>query len=202
MKLKKLLALALAGVMAVSMLAGCKKGDSNKNDSTDEPVDTTIAAAMNEEQADNDVKVNFVYDSTVESAMAKYLDVNVANGDQSNGIAAYLVRVLDVDNVNSLNDLAGAKDDYDGEGKLTDTQTRVMVFDVTNRTNDGIIDELSRENVFAALENLNAEGENDNFKYAFTYEGKVATVSVENDNNRVKTYIAVIVSCTSTTSVA
>ena len=32
MKLKKLLALALAGVMAVSMLAGCKKGADDNDD--------------------------------------------------------------------------------------------------------------------------------------------------------------------------
>ena len=53
MKLKKIASLMLAGIMAVSMLAGCKSGDSNKNDagsSSSEVISTGAAAVLNNVQ--------------------------------------------------------------------------------------------------------------------------------------------------------
>ena len=54
MKLKKIASLMLAGIMAVSMLAGCKDGaSSNKPTEPDvDPVDTSFAASVNNELSD------------------------------------------------------------------------------------------------------------------------------------------------------
>ena len=55
MKLNKVLALALSGVMAVSMLAGCSNnsGNGGQNGEEQTPATIQVAAVLNEEQADN-----------------------------------------------------------------------------------------------------------------------------------------------------
>ena len=75
MKLKKIASLMLAGVMAVSMLAGCSgKGTTDPENPTDDPIvvpETGIVAAVNNGQdADNDVKINFTSDATLDAALA------------------------------------------------------------------------------------------------------------------------------------
>ena len=53
MKLKKIASLMLAGVMAVSMLAGCGEGSSSSSEPTTPPVTTTgLAAALNNARTD------------------------------------------------------------------------------------------------------------------------------------------------------
>ena len=73
MKLKKIASLALAGVMAVSMLAGCAGKTGTTDDGTTVVVTNgSIAAqAFNDGQdADNKVKVTFTADSKLESNLA------------------------------------------------------------------------------------------------------------------------------------
>lgn len=68
MKLNKVLALALSGIMAVSMLAGCSgKTDDNKDEQA--PA-TGIVAAVNDGQT-NDVKVTFTADATLDTQLTK-----------------------------------------------------------------------------------------------------------------------------------
>ena len=54
MKLKKIASLVLAGVMAVSMLAGCSNDDGSSSNPTNptEPVDNSFAASVNAELSD------------------------------------------------------------------------------------------------------------------------------------------------------
>lgn len=82
MKLNKMLALALSGVMAVSMLAGCSGAPSNGEEGTEvQPTTSNAVSVMNDAQ---DV-VKFAADSDFETALAaaakdaKYTDVNGAN---------------------------------------------------------------------------------------------------------------------------
>ena len=73
MKLKKIASLMLAGVMAVSMLTACGEGKTDP-ENPDNPVvvpETGIVAAVNNGQnADNDVKITFTSDSTLDAALA------------------------------------------------------------------------------------------------------------------------------------
>lgn len=202
MKLKKLLALALAGVMAVSMLAGCK-GNDKTEDPTGEPTDTSIAAALNKKQDDDkiDFKIDFVYDATVEDAVKKYLDVNGNDKDKSDEMVDYLEKILDVNDENM-----DAFKGYDGvalSGNLDGTQTDVHVFRVENKNAAGVAAE-AYDAFDEHLPKLELKGEDSGktLNYAFTYAGKVATVSVENDNYGTDTYVVLILSCTTTTSVA
>ena len=52
MKLKKIASLALAGIMAVSMLAGCNGSSSSSSEPTTPSVDNSFAAAVNAELSD------------------------------------------------------------------------------------------------------------------------------------------------------
>lgn len=72
MKLKKIAALALAGVMAVSMLAGCaNKGTDDKKDPTDTTNSVTAAAVMAQLNADVTKKVTFQSSTTLENTLKK-----------------------------------------------------------------------------------------------------------------------------------
>ena len=78
MKLKKIASLALAGVMAVSMLAGCSgKGNAgNDNNGGSTSTATSIVEAVNKGQsAKNDVKVTFTADPALDSAAKRAGDV-------------------------------------------------------------------------------------------------------------------------------
>ena len=204
MKLKKLLALALAGVMAVSMMAGCKGGNKTE-DPTEEPTgDTSIAAALNEKQEDNDVKVNFVYDNTIEDAMNKYMDVNGAPTGNGSKVVAYLQDVLDVDATVRVSNFNGYDDNANAfNTKKDETQTEIVLVNVSGMTNAGAANEVYGYNgLDDALAELVAENEGaagDGLEYSFEYAGKVAMVTVE-DNNMVKTYVAVVVTCTTKTA--
>ena len=74
MKLNKVLALALSGVMAVSMLAGCKGGSANgeQDDSSSKPaVSTDAVAVMNKLQSKVEFKENSTLDTILAAAMEK-----------------------------------------------------------------------------------------------------------------------------------
>ena len=86
MKLKKIVSLALAGVMAVSMLAGCaNNGGNGGNDSGKEPVTqpaTGVAAAFNDAQSStNKAKVVFSNDASLDAALAKAVKMNGQGAD-------------------------------------------------------------------------------------------------------------------------
>ena len=70
MKLKKIASLALAGIMAVSMLAGCSNGENNNGGNSGDdntvitPSTTPVVDAVNKGQdVTNDVKITFTADS-------------------------------------------------------------------------------------------------------------------------------------------
>ena len=90
MKLKKIASLMLAGVMAVSMLAGCsgkteeKPGDENTNVA---PV-TGAAAIVNSELNANKDKISFTDDSVIANVVANYFKENPVKPGEWNGAAS------------------------------------------------------------------------------------------------------------------
>ena len=84
MKLKKIASLALAGIMAVSMLAGCKDGgNSNNGDNgnTDITVSSSTASTLRAEMGGNArAKVTAVANSKLDSALKDAID-NYVNND-------------------------------------------------------------------------------------------------------------------------
>lgn len=82
MKLKKIASLALAGIMAVSMLAGCSNGENNNGGNSGDdntvitPSTTPVVDAVNKGQdVTNDVKITFTADSKLDAALQKAVSV-------------------------------------------------------------------------------------------------------------------------------
>ena len=84
MKLKKIAALALAGVMAVSMLAGCAgKGTDDKNDTTDTSGVTAAAVIAKLDTATTKV-VGFDENTALEATLKKAIEKVVADQGSNN----------------------------------------------------------------------------------------------------------------------
>ena len=92
MKLKKIASLALAGVMAVSMLAGCSNGsnggnannNNDDNNSTVVPATSAVVDAVNKGQsASNAVKVDFTVNSKLDSVLTKAVNVYGADAEEN-----------------------------------------------------------------------------------------------------------------------
>ena len=72
MKLKKIASLALAGIMAVSMLAGCGEAASSSEPTTPPETVTGAAAAINAELDNNKDKISFDNDSVLQNLLTDY----------------------------------------------------------------------------------------------------------------------------------
>ena len=78
MKLKKIASLALAGIMAVSMLAGCNGSNGGNNGSSSSEVTTVsgAAAAINAELDENKELISFSEDSSLDNVVKAYFASN------------------------------------------------------------------------------------------------------------------------------
>ena len=88
MKLKKIASLALAGIMAVSMLTACGEGTSNNGDDNDDtvvvPVDDSLATAVNSElSAKVKNTLPITADANLEAALKAVAD-KIATADLKN----------------------------------------------------------------------------------------------------------------------
>ena len=206
MKLNKVLALALSGVMAVSMLAGCSgnSGNGGQNGEEQPPVDdTTIASVLNDEQADNDVKVNFTYSSSLETALQKTLSV-VGGNESETTVESYLINVLDIDDEVTMGEFCGRKSNTHGGNEVGEQTAVVVIRDQTGKTEDGVAKEMYKK-LSGDLTNLDDEwldtSVNEQIKWSFSYTGEVASVSVV-EGTQTSTYVAVVVTCNTTKALA
>lgn len=115
MKLKKIASVALAGVMAVSMLAGCKGGSTVVGGNDDANVPSIVAAVNDGQKATNDVKINFTSDATLENAAKKAVEMYQDNLSNANLKTAIEQNASLFGTTDDLSDFFGDK------GSLTDT---------------------------------------------------------------------------------
>ena len=76
MKLKKIASLMLAGIMAVSMLAGCGEASSNSTETPDVTPVTGVAATVNGELDKNAKKISFTEDSVLTNLLTSFYKEN------------------------------------------------------------------------------------------------------------------------------
>ena len=96
MKLKKIASLALAGIMAVSMLAGCGEAASSSEPTTPPETVTGAAAAINAELDNNKDKISFDNDSVLQNLLTDFYAKNPIRA----GFAADVDTVVNPQNVN------------------------------------------------------------------------------------------------------
>ena len=202
MKLKKIASLALAGVMAVSMLAGCSgngsNGDNNNGGNTVvEPSTSSIVTAFNDGQdKDNKVKVTFSSDASLDAALQK-AGKEVGSSATRLSVLRYVVGLMGK-SYGLLDDFADAETpDRNIADKQSKTMIGVMMFTSASYwTEEDAIDAAAREvdeqiAEFAA-DNKNSNGRDDTVGkkyYTFDYTGTVSMVSVAQESGATNYYV-------------
>lgn len=202
MKLNKMLALALSGVMAVSMLAGCSGAPSNGEEGQEQPVvDTTVAgrviSAMDSKITDkvtfkSDAHLGDVLEAVVKNAGFDADKVDAAKlvaADPDLGKTSWLPEVGTVD---------------DTEGKV---QTVVKVVKLTDSSELGVSEEYAIKQLAAKFNNEQVADKNllieklpeftkdmsdddGTYYYTFEYTGKVAVAQMKDAVTGLTGYVA------------
>ena len=195
MKLKKIASLMLAGIMAVSMLAGCGEGTTNPGN-PDDPVvvpETGIVAAVNNGQdAANDVKINFTSSSSLDALLSnavKAFGEGANNTNLTNRIAALTGMSTDVAALQNYTGMTANDVAYNGN-KVKDNADGVVVeavsaFTITGAFNEDVAMKRAAETIDDFIDDLKATsyekgttiGGQDYCDYSYT--GNVSMVSVE-----------------------
>ena len=183
MKLKKIASLALAGIMAVSMLAGCsgKTGSTEDNGSVVEANNTSAVTAFNNNQdEDNDVKVVFSADSKLDDLVAQAVRVlgkDAEWNDIQGLIAKQTGKTSDaLFNKDTANDkLADGMTATAWYGMDLDSQTYWSETDAVNAAARKANEEIAK------LDADTKAGKKDgDTYYSYSYTGNVAVVAFQN----------------------
>ena len=204
MKLKKIASLALAGIMAVSMLAGCS---TTGNDGNDDPVvtppaDNSFAASINAELSDSQKAiVTFEADSKLVNALN-----SVADKFDSNVLATANSSWQDNQVVEDFRDMMGAEENVgfgDAFKKINtkDTTAASIVIIPGELTEKGMIKEAA-DKIGDYINTSTLPNDSSTNKYRYAYTGSVAYVKVESLNGNVSAYVVGVVVNQSVTEVA
>ena len=204
MKLKKIASLMLAGVMAVSMLAGCSNGTKPDDDKKDPVVDSSLAgqviAALNE---DTTKVVSFGSDSDLDTAVAKAIEnygVNYLNKIDAKVLNGINDDIADDDKIAfaSSNTKAGAEKDAKEDGMtvvlsqndlkaLKGVSTEYAVKVLANLIDDKIEDLDLKEN----SKTYTYDDDKGEFWYDFSYTGNLSVTEVKDAVTGVSSYVVV-----------
>ena len=206
MKLKKIASLMLAGVMAISMLAGCSNGSNGNNDKEEINTDVLSAASVIAELDKNTAdKVTFSANASLESALNKALSVtgsSVLNSANMADFAALVAEVGDIDVVNSFTFPEAEKDDdLDAETRIwaavipaADLSEKVAV-DYFAAAVDQKLTDLENYNQYKSSSKDKVQNDETYTKYSYT--GNVAVMKVEDIQTGYVGYVGVMtVTCT------
>ena len=206
MKLKKIASLALAGVMAVSMLAGCKGNNSGSTgDQGNTVVETTgIAKELNDAQTPgNTVKVSFTSDSSFDAYLAEAAK-RAGQGATSNLVMTHLIAVSGivtdkgytestVDTVGT--GLADSVMETNSDCKSATDRTFLVVTKSAYLTKDAAMADFANvaDSIIAKLPAKTSDtvGAGESY-YTFGYTGKASMVEVANNDGTTSYYFAVV----------
>ena len=191
MKLKKIASLALAGIMAVSMLAGCKDGtsDNGGNGNGGDITPTSTTASVLRENLDGEARRNVEavsnseLDAALKSAVADYcndLTINEVVGeyqliDFRNWELAKAV-ISDMDAKNSIDAL--------GKGIEEDT-VAVEVFAIDKSVSDNYVLKMLAERINDFCDDTHLVDKSDSQEYDYDYEISASIVSVDDNDSTV-----------------
>ena len=208
MKLKKFAAMMLAGVMAVSMLAGCAEGGKKEDDK--DPVVTTgmtgsVIAALDEDTTKN---VEFTAGSNLENVLKKavqnagYNGLDDINAKALNAIDSDISTKGQLENVGLSSD--GSKETDKKESKATYVVTvagegkneATIAKELADKVDSKKIGKASNKNVgWDELPEYSYTFQDDDDKdywYAFDYTADIAVVDVSNAITGETTYVVAV----------
>ena len=206
MKLKKIASLALAGIMAVSMLAGCKDNPSSSSEPTNPVTPVTGAAAIiNEALDENSEKVAFTDNEIIAGLMADYYAENPITEDVWNAGVNGLTKLADTKLSDAIKAVIGDTKTGHDLGYVsgvtsTDKESFVSVY-VFN--NDFVSQDNALRMVGKYIDSLNLPDDNKDGATAAThdykYVGSVAAVEAESAGGTESVWV-IAVSITRTAS--
>ena len=192
MKLKKIASLMLAGIMAVSMLAGCKSGTTPNTD--DKPEVTTVAgvaAAINNELDKNKDALSFTEDTSLENVLLAHFASKPID-------AAYW------DN-HEIDDMAGHYAAINGIVKADKTAVSVnemLKSDVTDKKTTGLLLFAANQEMFdqasvlkfvgQKIDELELASVNKANNKSYNYTGSVAVVEAESKGGEESIWVIAI----------
>ena len=188
MKLKKIASLLLAGVMAVSMLAGCSGNGNSNNNNNDDPVvvpGVNVANVISQLDSDTTDKVTFSAGNTLQNALNDGVqDYGILSLNfNENQIITYVRTLANVETTSN--------NDFRTGGDYADDEQTVMHAGVvdTNGMNDTYAIRTLADAIDASVasENTmveNSLGANANVQdgdtyYTYEYSGELAIAKVE-----------------------
>lgn len=203
MKLNKVLALALSGVMAVSMLAGCSgNGASDKDDGgvvVNNGTAANVIAALDEDTTN---VVSFSEDASLQAALEKA----VKNaGNNANAVTAKVLNQIDPDISKSSKLTALATSSAAGIGDSHDKEVSKMTVVTNNSQTPGMSEEylvdVMANMIDKKVANLKlseadkgvtfTDKDGNEYWYTFDYTGNVAVAEMTDAVTGVTTYVAV-----------
>ena len=208
MKLKKIASLMLAGVMAVSMLAGCSgKGNDSNNNGNNTTVDTSVLGVdgiVSLLDEDTTKSVKFSADNSLQNALNKVVSeigtqiVSTDMNSQKSNIVERIVEVAEIENFQGGNQFALQA----MKKKDADPQTLVDLYIIPAAD----MSEKMANNVFASdiddlIANVNIKDrssiEDDGSYYKFSFNSNVAAVKVMSTDGFAGYVAVVTLTCTS-----
>ena len=183
MKLNKMLALALSGVMAVSMLAGCNGATSDGDEgssSSQVTVATSADNVMNKAQDKFDFKTSAEHVAALDAAVKelKYADVNAGNlaFDATSGAFKYLQKTL----TGAKNVKSNLDDGFTPAKGESNSITVLYKIESKNITEEYALIQVA--NGIKTVKKSNDVVKIGNDSYNATYTGEVAIVEVSKDD--------------------
>ena len=209
MKLKKIASLMLAGVMAVSMLAGCSNGTKPDDDKKDPTVNTGMAgnviAALDEDTTKN---VEFTADSNLETVLKKAVQ-NAGFDNLKKQVDAEALNAIDSDiSKNGMLDNVA----MGGESKSTDKEESKATYVDTLKSN-GMNDSTVVKQLAAKIDDMQfgklntknvgwadlpeyshtyTDTEKGDYWYDFAYTAGIAVVDVSDADTGETTYVVAV----------
>ena len=205
MKLKKIASLMLAGVMAVSMLAGCSNGTKPDDDKKDPVVDSSLAGQVIAALSEDTTKVvSFGSDSDLDAAVAKLIENFGVNGLDK--IKANALNAIN-DDISGEDEFDFGKKDHEAAAEKDAKEASVTVIldqksDLNNLAGvsteyavkviaDKIDDKIEGLNLKENSITYTYDKDNDEFWYDFSYTGNLSVTEVKNAVTGVSSYVVV-----------
>ena len=219
MKLKKIASLALAGIMAVSMLAGCKDNPSSSSEPTTPVTPVTgAAAAINAELDETKDQINYTESTVLRDLMTNYFETHNIKMNDAKGAVTAVARLANTDRVygdlvkaavSVLNADVGASFRYDRtlaaatnkyvanntvdtkySGNVNDKKVTNVELYVLNA--EKLTEAGALKMVGQYLDDLDLPEEKADGEKNYTYTGSVASVKAETENGEGSVWVIAV----------
>ena len=212
MKLKKIASLALAGIMAVSMLAGCNGSSNNGTNPPASSTPTTSSLVNDVEDAIKDINPTLTISVNESTQLAKRIqqaeDLYTSVGIDSETVRKLVADTFNIDvadywtisAANTYGSNVTESVNYSGR-KAPDTTWYAEVYEFGDCTAAACREQAlnSIANDFDGMKNEFVNGDNDKLQNTYTmyvYEGKVTT-----GTNKVIPYVIAVLKCDTSATV-